>query len=136
MAVVLHAAHCLLRVEGSKGCCVKECQWVPFLLHGGMQCHLCFIRTSLSRATLSHCPSAAVCCNAAKCNRTLVGRFNLYCLTIPPTSTSDTVCQQNTIGGILFGAALVKYTISLIKMQVFCYLDNIFLKTLGKATKM
>jgi len=31
---------------------------------------------------------------------------------IPPKSASDVMGQQNTIGGITFGAALVDYTIS------------------------
>ena len=43
--------------------------------------HLCFIGTSMSDAILSDWPSAAICHIATKCNRVLVGRFNLYCCT-------------------------------------------------------
>jgi len=38
-----------------------------------------------------------------KCNGILVERFSLYC----HTTTSDIVDQQNKVGGITFGAALI-----------------------------
>jgi len=38
-------------------------------------------------------------------NGVLVERFNLCCH--PPTSTTDVMGQQNKIGGITFGAALM-----------------------------
>ena len=45
--------------------------------------HLCFICTSMSAfmsdAIVTDCPSAAICHTATKCNRTLLGGFNLYC---------------------------------------------------------
>jgi len=57
---------------------IHECQWRPFFLHGGIQ-HLCFINTFISDATLSECPSAAICRVTTTCNGILVGRSNLYC---------------------------------------------------------
>jgi len=42
---------------------------------------LCFIRTSMSDAILSDCPSAVICRTATKFNGILAGRFNLYCHT-------------------------------------------------------
>ena len=41
--------------------------------------HLCFIKTSMSDAIVSNCPSAAICHIITKCNGILVGRFTLYC---------------------------------------------------------
>jgi len=45
--------------------------------------HLCFKHTSISDAVLLDCPSAAICCTATTYNRILVGRFNIYCHTLP-----------------------------------------------------
>lgn len=41
----------------------------------------CFTRTSMSDATLSDCPSDAICHMATKYNRILSGRLNVYCHT-------------------------------------------------------
>ena len=71
--------------------------------------HLSFIDTSMSDAILSDCPSAAMCCMATECNRMLLERFNLYCHTLP-TSTSEVMVQCNKMGGIIFRAALSKFT--------------------------
>ena len=43
--------------------------------------YICFRCTSMSDASLSDCPSSAICCMATKCNGTLVGRFIFYCRT-------------------------------------------------------
>jgi len=53
---------------------------------------LCLIPTSTPDTILSERLSAAICHTATKRNRTLVGRFNLYCHTTPPLTL-----QANTI---------------------------------------
>lgn len=42
-----------------------------------------------------------VCVTASKCSGIFLGRFSLYCHTMP-TSTSDVVVQHSKIGGITF----------------------------------
>ena len=61
---------------------INKCQWEQFFLHGGIKWHpFWFIRTSMSEAIWSGCPSAAICHTATKHYGILVGRFNLYCHT-------------------------------------------------------
>lgn len=121
MAVVLHAAHCLLRVEGSKGCCVKEHQWVPFLLHGGIQFHL-----SASHALPRQTPFGQI----APLLQSVTQQQNVTeywwegstSTAIPATSVSDITDQHNEIGGIAFRASLMYrsiYIISLLLLLLF-----------------
>ena len=57
---------------------IDECQWVQFFsAWRSSVTHICFIHTSMSETILSDCPSAAICRTTAKCNRILVGSFNL-----------------------------------------------------------
>lgn len=67
--------------------------------------YLYFICTSMSGVILSDCPYAAICHTGTNYNGILAGRFTL--LAYQPTSTTDIMGQQNTIGGMTFGAALV-----------------------------
>ena len=56
----------------------NECQWVPLFQHWGIQWHTFASWVLLvSDTILPDCPSAAICHLAKKCNRVLVGRFNL-----------------------------------------------------------
>ena len=62
-----------------------ECQWVPVFPHGVEIFHMgatfstcTFIHASLSDASLSGCPSAAICHTATTCSDILMGRFDLY----------------------------------------------------------
>jgi hypothetical protein len=63
--------------------------------------HLCFVRTSMSDAILSHCSSAAV---ARQQNLTNYGREGSISTAIPQESASSVVRQHNKIGAIAFGA--------------------------------
>jgi hypothetical protein len=51
----------------------------PTLDDDGDDDDLCFIRTFMSDAILSDCPSAVICRTATKFNGILAARFNLYC---------------------------------------------------------
>ena len=63
-----------------------------------------------------HCVRLLLCCHTGtKWNGILVGRFTLYATL--QTSASNIVGQQNKIGGITFGAALIKYTIELMYLS-------------------
>ena len=82
---------------------VNECHF--FSTWRNSMTHLCFICTSKSDTILSDCLSADTCCTVTKCNGILLARFSLYCHT---TNAFDAVGQHNKIGGIAFGAALIK----------------------------
>ena len=57
--------------------------WMPmgaiFTTWRNSTTHFCFICTSMSSASLSDCPFAAICHTTIKCNGILAGRFNLFC---------------------------------------------------------
>jgi len=77
---VLHPLFGLLKRSAN----ISEHQWVQFFsAWRNSMTHHCFIRTSILDTIVSDCPFPAICCTATKCNRILVGRFNLtaICLT-------------------------------------------------------
>jgi len=45
---------------------------------------------------------------------------------VPPTSTSDVMDQHNKMGGITFGAALVKYIVNVCKLINLILIFNVF----------
>ena len=85
---------------------IHECQWVPFFPHGGIQWYG-FVSYSLPCQTPS--------CKTGPLLPTVTQQQNARdywwegstSTTIPPTSTSDVMCQHNKIGCITFGASLI-----------------------------
>ena len=83
--------HCLLSINVQQALMdVSECH---FSAWRNSMTQLCLIHASISDASLSDCPSAAVCQKATTCNRILVGRFNLSTAT-SLISASDVVGWQ------------------------------------------
>jgi len=67
--VSINVQQASVNVTGCNFFCMEELNYT----------HLCFIRTSMSDAILSVCPSAVICRTATKFNGILAGRFSLYC---------------------------------------------------------
>jgi len=78
---------------------IQECQLVLFFLHGGTEFHTFVLYATPCQRQF--CLSI-ICHMAAKCNGTLLGRFNFYCHT-----TSDVMGQHNKIRNITFRAVLI-----------------------------
>ena len=95
--------HCLVSINVQQALMNVSCY--SFSTWRNSMPHFCFICTSMSDTTLSHCPSAAICHTATKCNGILVRRFNLYCHIM--TSASDTMGQHHKIGGVTFRVAFI-----------------------------
>ena len=98
---VHHLIHINLRSAN-----VNECQWMQFVLHGGIQWH------TFASSTLQH---QTPFCETASLLPTVTQQLNvteywwegLTSTAIPSTSTSDIMGQHNKTGGITFGAALI-----------------------------
>uniref|UniRef100_A0A803YMY0 CDC42 small effector 2 n=1 Tax=Meleagris gallopavo TaxID=9103 RepID=A0A803YMY0_MELGA len=86
---------------------ISECQWVPFFLHGGSQCH-----TSASSALPCLMPfsQTALLLQSVSWqqNVTEYWQEDSISTAIPSTSASDITEHHNKIGGVTFGAALVQ----------------------------
>jgi len=72
--------HCLVSVNTQQELMyISGCHFFSAWKNSGP--FLCFIRTSMSDAILSGCPSAAIFQTATTCDGILVGRFSFYCCT-------------------------------------------------------
>ena len=63
----------------------SRCQWISadaiFSTQRNSITHNCFSHTSMSDVILSECLLSHICHTATRCNKMLLGRFNLYCHT-------------------------------------------------------
>ena len=103
---VPHCAHIPLFELHEHPESIDECQWVPFIPHGGIEWHT-FASYALP-CQMPFCQSASLLPAATQQQDVTEDWWEGSTSTvIPPTSTSDVRGHHNKIGGITFGAALI-----------------------------
>ena len=103
---VPHCAHIPLFELHEHPESIDECQWVPFIPHGGIEWHT-FASYALP-CQMPFCQSASLLPAATQQQDVTEDWWKGSTSTvIPPIFTSDVTGYHNKIGGITFGAALI-----------------------------